>query len=372
MSVPIHTDGSVATAGPRSALAFGERRGAVAAFLFAGVPLLVGLAIALALHLKVVLPELGTGASDVTRVIAVGELLDTPLDPGTVVFVGDSVSVEGIDARLVAEAAGPGAKVRNLAINGGNPTELTVLMPKVVAARPAKVVFTLRPRSLGEPIALDNDKASAYALGGFAKAWPSGGEPWVTWKSPGMSEAAMEHVLASEFEAQRYFRTAVVNTINNTFRSKLRKGYVPMTPSDFDSPAEMRLSLEGARLDKHISALVDEYTAAMKDGTSIGEGVVERLVAQVRAGGSTPVIVLAPLHPQLLPAVVKAHPEMAAAVASWQASLAEFAARMGKAYGAVVIDASAALDESGFADGQHPNEKGRAALSRYVGSRLGS
>jgi hypothetical protein len=38
----------------------------------------------------------------------------------------------------------------------------------------------------------------------------------------------------------------------------------------------------------------------------------------------------------------------------------------------IYADASLLLDDSGFADGQHLNEKGRAALSAFIGSKLPS
>ncbi|MCX5690457.1 MAG: hypothetical protein NTV94_11855, partial [Planctomycetota bacterium] len=88
---------------PAQIIPLARTMSAPAAFAFCFVPVVIGLALAVAFHLKVVLPRFGTGSSDLNRMVELGKRLDAPLsDVPTAVFVGDSVTVEGIDAALVA------------------------------------------------------------------------------------------------------------------------------------------------------------------------------------------------------------------------------------------------------------------------------
>jgi hypothetical protein len=353
MSTAVQTDGTDGPARTGSGLAWSRSGSAIRVFLFFAVPVLIGCGLAFLVHDRLVLPRIATGSPDVTRVVEISRKLDAALSPNTAVFVGDSVTVEGVDARVAAGALGVSAL--NLAVNGGNPTELAVILPKIVKAKPAYVIFTLRPRSLGKPIDLDADKAWAYAWGEYVKAWP--GE-WVTPEWPGFDHDRFSWVNASVVQAKVHFRTAMMNQLNTKIRAKMRRGIVPMAPDEFAAPAEMRMSLEGRALEAHVLALRKEYEEALREGFE-GTVTVERLFALVREGGATPVFVMAPTHPALR-----------ATVAEWMQPFADFAAQMGAKYGATVIDASTLLDESGFADGQHPNAAGREKLSTFVGTQL--
>lgn len=328
------------------------------AFLYVAVPTLIGLGLAVVLHLRVVLPAIGAGATDVTRGAVIGQFLDTPFEKPTAVFVGDSVTVEGIDTAFVRESWDPLKDVYNLAMNGGNPTDLTVMLPKVVAAKPRWVIFTLRPRSIGEPIPLDADKTSAYAWGRFAQAWPP---DWAGRDFPGFGPKGYDWATQSERDAQLHFRTTISTWINRQARARLRSGYVPMRPDNFQNPAELRLTLGPEGMDRNLNALVAENDAALANGTEIGQRVVEQLVAHVHRAGATPVVVISPLHPRL---------RDVPSIAGGLRDLRDFAQRLSVYHQALIIDAVEAIPEDGFADGQHPNARGREILSRWVGERL--
>lgn len=359
MGAHVQPDAAADDAGQRSSIAFARRVGPLWALLFTAGPVCIGALLAIALHFTVVIPTIGTGYSAVTRIVRVGQFLESPLPPRSIAMIGDSVSIEGLDAARVSASAG-GQPTFNFAVNGGTPTDYAVQLPKILAARPEVVLIMLRTRSLGAPIEMARDVANASALGRFPDAWPQTTPAWLTPDSPGMSRAAMTLVTASSFDASMYLRTAMVNALNERVRSTLRRGsFVPMNPNDFVAPAELRISLEGERLEAHLRAIQREFEQALVDGIRPMDAFVERQFSLIALSGARPAIVIAPVHPRL------EH-----IIAQWTPLLREFAARMKDRHGAIVIDATALLDESGFADAQHPNEKGREKLSRFIGEAL--
>ncbi|MGI9590102.1 MAG: hypothetical protein ACR2P8_01940, partial [Myxococcota bacterium] len=83
------------------------------------------------------------------------------------------------------------------------------------------------------------------------------------------------------------------------------------------------------------------------------------LVDDVRAGGSSPVWLLLPVHPGLR-----------AQVAPIEPPLLQLARELEQRHGATVVDALALLAAYDFSDAVHPNARGRQALSRIVAAAL--
>lgn len=330
---------------------------APAAFAFCFAPLVIGLAVAVGVHLKVVLPRFGTGSGDLNRMVELGERLDAPMnDVPTAVFVGDSVTVEGIDASLVAKAAPAGWRVFNLGINGCDRAELVVIMPKVAAAKPAAVCIVLRPLSIAEPPPVEADGAYAYNLGGFPEAWPQG---WIQSDTPGVPPERVERLTKSKLEAQVHFRTAFQQLINNGLRERFRAGIKLARSDDWNAPFNMTASISGSTLDNHISVLAEEVRLGIKDGTTRHEQDLERLIKLLADAGIRPILISAPIHPRLRESF-----------GPTAARLRELASAWATKYGGVYADGSLILDETGFADGQHLNERGRGLLSAFVGANM--
>lgn len=330
---------------------------APAAFAFCFAPLVIGLALAVGFHLKVVLPRFGTGSSDLNRMVELGKRLDTPLtDAPTAVFVGDSVTVEGIDAALVTKAAPAGWRIMNFGINGCDRAELDVIMPKVAKAKPAAVCIVLRPLSIAEPPSVETDGAYAYNLGGFPAAWPAG---WIEADTPGVPPERVAMLTKSTLEAEVHFRTAFQQLINNRLRERFRAGIKVARADDWNAPFNMTASISGSTLDNHISVLAEEVRLGIKDGTSRHERDLERLIRLLADSGVRPILISSPIHPRLRESF-----------GPTAARLRELATGWAKQYNGVYADGSLILDETGFADGQHLNEKGRGLLSAFVGANM--
>ncbi len=334
-------------------------RGLTPASAFAScmLPTAAGVAAAVAFHLFVVLACLGTGSPDLNRMIALGQRLDegSPTTP-TVVFIGDSVTVEGIDASIVESATGGGWKALNFGLNGADRAELDVIVPKVARLRPAAVCIVMRPLSIAAPPAVNIDGAHAYNLGGFPAAWPEG---WIRPDTPGLPPEQQEALSGSRLESQLHFRTAIMEMINAGLRAKLRSGVRIAPIDDWTAPYNLTISIEGATLDNHIRALDTELQEAIREGTERHERDFERLVSHLAAAGIKPVLVASPIHPRLREAFGPTADRMRTLGPSWAAS-----------HGGAWIDATTLLDETGFADGQHPNRKGREALSSFIGTNM--
>ncbi len=333
-----------------------------AAFAWVLGPLVVGFGLAVALLIYGVLPRFGAGSTDLNRMIAMGSHLDAGYGAPAVVFVGDSVTVEGIDAGVVKRHAPDGWSVENLGINGCDRAEVDLILPKIVAAGPQAVVLVLRPLSIGEPPPPGIDSANAYALGGFPRAWPAG---WLEEDVPWLPKEVRESLMRPRWRSQVHFRIAPNYIINEGLRVRLRRGARKVQATDWVSPYNLTISISGRLLENHLRVLEQEVAEAVVDGTLLHESALEKLVAMIRDGGATPVLVASPNHPRLQ------DPAFAPAFAATAARLREVAPTLASAYGGVYIDASTELlDETGFADGQHLNEKGRGLLSEFIARRL--
>lgn len=342
---------------PARVIPFAATLSPMSAFAHCFIPTLIGLGLALAIHLGVILPRFGTGSTDLNRMVDLGRRLDARLDDvPTLAFIGDSVTVEGIDAREVAKAAPAGWRVLNLGINGCDRAELDVIVPKLAKAAPKAVCIVLRSLSIAQPPDVEVDGAYAYNLGGFATAWPA---DWIESDTPGVPPEKVAMLTKPRLEAEIHFRTAIQQLINNRLRARFRAGIKASGTDDWDAPFNMTASISGTTLDSHIKVLGEELLEGVKNGTTRHERDLEKLINRLAASGCMPVLVSAPIHPRLRETF-----------GPTAARVRELATSMAAAHGGLYADATLLLDETGFADGQHPSEKGRMLLSAFIGSKL--
>lgn len=353
---------------PAPEIPYARRFSTPGCFAWCFAPSLVGLALAMMFQLWFMLPRFGTGSSDLNRMVALGQHVRSTFPPNSAIALGDSVTVEGIDASIVRSAAPSGWHVENAGINGCDRAEVAVILPAVLAAKPRALILVLRPLSIARPPPISGDGAFAYALGGFRDHWPDG---WLGPDSAGLTQDLFDRLTAPRLRAEIHFRTAVNYLINDTLRERVRSGIKFARPDDWVAPFNMTTSISGKTLDAHLKNLEEEVReSSMKIGSGDGplvidttadEADMERLIAAIRAAGATPVLIASPVHPRL---------RDAEAFAAVGARLRMLAPRWAQTYGGVYADASSLLDETGFADGQHLNAAGRAKLSEFVGRYL--
>jgi hypothetical protein len=339
--------------------AWAESQGALRTFAFWGLPTLLGLALAVALQLLVIFPRMGAGSADLDRCVALGSLYANGLsDQPTVVCIGDSVSVEGIDAAILSANAPKGWRVLNAALNGGDRLEQAVMIPALAKAKPTYVVWVCRAMYLGAPPAdLHPDRAAAYRIADFAQAWPA---DWLTPQTPGMTAELVETLTGSKLRSQIHFRTSLTNAADQKIKSVLKGGsFRAALPDDWNAPFQMNISIDGKRLETHLEALRTEHAERIGKGKQPGE--FERLVNHLGAAGVRPIIVVAPVHPTIRERGWF-DPEVG--------ELKALGAKLAESHGGILIDASELLTAEDFADGQHPGKTGREKLSALIGSRV--
>ncbi|MBI2824162.1 MAG: hypothetical protein HYX69_05700 [Planctomycetia bacterium] len=316
----------------------------------------LGAVLGFLLLVKVVLPTVGVGG--VERIVALGNHLDASLAPPPVVaLLGNSITREGIDARIVEAHAPSGWHAQNLATSGCGLSEMRVLVPKLMAAHPAAVAIGLRPEDLGRVDDFDIDKAYAYALGGFVAAWPA---DWTRADLPGVTEATYAALRSTPFEQNMHFRTALLNVINQQVRLRLRKGDLrEIAPDNWTDPYELTFNVRDERLDRHARTTREQMDARLAGGAGTGATLIATLAAEIRRAGAMPILVALPLHP-LLRDGMEPH------VAAMQALMA----RVAREQSGLTIDAIDVLSANDFADVLHPNREGREIYSRFLGERL--
>jgi hypothetical protein len=316
---------------------------------------LAGAAIAFWLLVTVLIPTIGVG--DVQRIIDLGAALESPLpQEPTAAIIGNSVLIEGINASMVAEAAPPGWHARNFAINGCDLTEQQILLPRLIETGPEVIVMVIRPIDVGAVTDVNLSKLHAYSLSGFTSSFPEG---YAAERLPGLSDESRSALLSTRFDSLLHFRRAPLTTAESLASTIARRGTATRMTDDWNEPANLTGSISGARLDRHFRVVAEERAKRIAGGETAGAEHIERAARDLRDAGITPVIVVAPIHPQMPGQSVEA-------LARLRSLLADLSDR----YGAITGDAHDMLGAEDFADAIHPNAQGRQKLSAYIGSLL--
>lgn len=316
---------------------------------------LLGAAVGGVILVCVLIPRLGLG--DVERIIQLGYHLDqTRSGSPYAVFLGDSVTMEGIDAAIVQSAARTDWKVENLAVSGCGVNEQRILLPKVLNTGPAAVVLSFGPMNLAVTDDLPPDKAYAYAMAGFPESWPT---RYSREDFPGLSRPSYDALFSTALQQRLHFRTAPLNWINNRLRLSLRSDLRGGTDANWTAPYQMLRPVSREVLAWHMDALRQAMESAGEQGREDGATNLRRLIAAVSESGATPLLVIRPVHPQLRQSAAPLLRPLKGRLVKWADT-----------FQGVVVDASTALPEDQFADAVHPNAVGRETYSRLMGAHL--
>jgi hypothetical protein len=336
---------------------------AMRAAVLCGLSILAGLVVAIVGSLAVVFPLIGTGSVDQDRKIALGRAVESGVIASAnalrrAVFLGDSVSVDGIDAAIVEHQAGAGWRVFNFAIRGCNRTGLDVIAPAFIASKPDLVVLVLQPDMSIAQFELPEDSAYAYALGGFPSFWPEG---WMEPVPPGIPAESMQALLSGSIEGRLHFRNSPQVWINGTLRERFRPGVRVPAADDWIAPFVRTASISGSTLEINLERVKRETLARRELTTVADRDDLARLLRE-----------FAVHHVQLLVVGAPAHPQLRETFDFDRTTLRDIVAKeSSRSSGAIAyIDAFELLDEDGFSDALHPNREGREALSRFVGNAL--
>ncbi len=300
----------------------------------------------------VYLPRAGLG-SELQRIPEMaGFAASFTPDRPTLFILGDSLMIEGVDAALI-EAVEPRWAARNLALNGNTPTAMSVQLPTLLRARPAAVALSFRPEDLGTPPAIPGDRAYAYAYAGFADNLPR------PLDFPGIDAETRRALDSSRYAQNIRFRPVMIRSINDRLRFVLRRGLRAPADDDWTAPFNMAASIGGPRLRRHIEDTLDALVRRTDNGKSVDGVALPPLIVTIRDAGAIPIIIIPPQHPELRDAYT-----------GLTRRLREAADALALTHSGVVIDASSLLTADQFADALHPNEAGRAELSRFIAEHL--
>jgi hypothetical protein len=328
---------------------------AVIAFMTrTALSIVVGAALGAVVIYAVIIPLIGLG--QVERIRALGAHLDDGLgSQPAAVLLGNSAVVEGFDASIVAEAAGDW-HVENLAINGCDLTETRVQLGRVLAAGPDVVVLSYRCQQAGTLQDIPLDKAYAYALADFARAWPDG---WDRHSLPGLSHASYDALRASKVRAWLHFRSYPLTTLNARLRAGLREGVRAPQPDNWTSPFDLQASIDGWRLERHLNSTLEVCHERLADGSRDGFREIKLTVEQVLDSDAGVLLAMVPVHPRLQTALAAYNQMMRRELESLSAT-----------HGLPFANAVDLVDEDGFADAVHLNARGRRRFSEWLGARL--
>ncbi|HEY6565417.1 MAG TPA: hypothetical protein VIY86_13025, partial [Pirellulaceae bacterium] len=299
------------------------------------------------------IPHFGIGY--VERIRQLGLHLDQHLPPSTVVLLGNSVILEGIDAEMVApsdrSAVGSLAWAENLAIVGATPIEQKIVLPTIMQARPRAVVLTCDVLSVCNRPELPKDKAYAYALSDFVKDWPS---DWKRSDFPELTAADYARLRSRRYTQLLHFRGAPRAFGNEFVRHRLRRDLRCDRTADWTNPSELQVSFSGDRLEWHLNSVrsgFQPHHGRLRAAVATMEDMV-RLATQHQVAA---VVVCSPIHPGLQK------------VANGTNVVLEHELRqMCRATHTPFLNCFQLLESAAFADARHPNDLGRSIYSRRI------
>lgn len=317
--------------------------------------ILIGLVGAFLLLQYIVIPKLGF-PGDLERIAKLGERLKSSDREDTKVeIVSNSVGVEGIIASVVQEQLGDGFQVRNQSANGLDILSGRLYISRVLASDPDVLVWIVRPEMMGKPRQINPEVASVMRRFGYVET-----APWVESEkaTSGINQETLDRLGASDLENLVSFRTLPLRMLNEKARSRMRKGILLAKPLETDAPYQIDLEISGDKLTRHIDDVTASFEDRVGEGNSVGVELIERTIKQVQEASVTPVLVLAPTHPD--------------ATAFTEADRVFRDAMHGvvERTGTILIDLTGSLAVQEYADAIHPNRPGAKSLSEQLGVSL--
>ncbi len=321
--------------------------------LLIGAPA-VGVALGLVALVVLVLPNMQLG--DVQRIIELGRHLQQDSGSPRLVFLGDSVLRDGIDADLVRDAAPRGWTAENLGLSGCGLNERGILLPRLLATEPAAVAIGLSVNDLCDGGAVGADKGYAYAYAGFVDPWLADAR---LGDFPGLTTETWVALGSSRLSQWFHFRTVPANWVDYRLRlatrSDLRSGH----ETDWIHPYTRTGSIRGARLDRHLAQTRRGLLDCGDRDWGDARNLTNRLAGQIVGANARLVVVLVPMHPALQDDAVSVLERL-------KVASEEIATR----HAGILVDATMLLDAEEFSDALHPNAEGRARFSAQVGRAL--
>lgn len=325
-------------------------------------PLALGAVCGYLLLAHVLLDRLDLGETQ--RIVDLGRHLDRPAPARWLPFIGDSIVRDGIDGAAVAERLGGAWQVENLGVSGCSLTERHIILPAILARNPRAVGIGLYPTDLCQAGGLGIDEAHAYALAGFVARWPAG---FVPGGGSDLSPDRIRALYADGWRLRLAFRTLVRDWLEYRGRLAVRADLRASATTDWIRPYTRLSSIRGPRLRAHLDTVRADLLACPSDARTdnspgaspVGRHTLAMQVAEIRATGAVPVLVLMPVHPDLR-----------AAAAPLAPGQRRFVQTLASRHDAPLLDAADLLGAEHFADAVHANAAGRARLSRWLGRQL--
>ena len=299
------------------------------------------------------LPAIGLG--DLDRIRLLGQRLDVevaassrpaasstvPITPRErpILLVGNSVTLEGLDAGLVGERLD--RPVLNYAINGSRLEDTATLLPRLLETAPSAIVLSLMPTHLVATRPTSVDEAHAYRLAGFGV--PPEAEHFY-------SREVLSAFAASPIQSLAHFRNAGSRSLDEYLRLSLASGRRYGTADDWFCPHILTADASEAALASHLHRVARVIEAGTAEERRRRLQLLDAMRDRCVDAEVPLVVCLAPVHPALREAAIRGEIDRAAIPTS--------------------VDLRSLLDADEFADAVHPNAGGRERFSRELSRQL--
>lgn len=259
-------------------------------------------------------------------------------------FLGNSVTIEGIDAGLYEQERDGTVQAFNLATTGATFEELALHVPYLKRIKPKQVLIMVHPESLEtDKVEIHPRELILYKLLGFTQ----GEVPEAL--EPSDQEYLRSNLLAHILDGRFIFRSTIEDRIRFRLLSSLRR-----TDNEFKIPATYTVSLSTDQIQMILRRLnLRKGPFAPKPGH---ERNLRFVIRELKEQGIAVTVIAAPIHPLYVQERGKNAVEE---FLDWLRNTTLDA-------GAQFLDASSLLDSSDFIDHFHPNGTGRATLSKFI------
>ena len=294
-----------------------------------------------------------------TDLSRIGVLLKAAHDAESVprvVVLGNSVIMDGVDARLVSKGLPEAPLAHNYASTGQSLIESYLYYQELLPGV-KWLVQTLTPAELARAPRFQEQRYNAYYMYGYR---PNAG---TVDRLESIFGSSMVEILSTSDLAQRFrSRWAVRQLVDNGMRRLLRSD-LALEASTFDlfHPSIRAQPLPQVGLERALRRWFDAWPARSFQANPQSFELMSSMLHWRSSGGRELVFLLPPIHPWIRAQRGEAF------YRAFRSSVKSFAER----HAVPVIDTIDLLSAHDFGDHQHPTQAGAVLLSEFLGDRLG-
>ncbi|GAB6164943.1 hypothetical protein JCM19992_09430 [Thermostilla marina] len=294
--------------------------------------------------------------TDLSRSSHILEVVHAPAGEPEICFFGNSVVMNGLDAKRLSEALPEHPEIWNLSSTGQQLWE-SILLQQDLPDSVRVVVQGVFANTLEEPPSIPPNKYNALVMYGFRP-----NEQTNRWAKSYLEASSRDYFFASPLRHRFDARWMLSGWFNTCVRSTLRSDLtVDRAQTDLYYPRAYTRKIPDSVLEHQLAKYIAGHPPGEFHPDPQTEALLVELAESYRRRGVRFVLWILPRHPEY---------SQKALGEDFKHGLAEYLARLQIEHGITVVNTLDTLPAERFVDGSHPDDIGAAILSQAIAGDL--